>query len=102
MKMEKTETFITCKLIFNNAKSKEEAGLIISRHTKIFEIANFYFEREIGCNKVTFAVVDVPEVAVKLLFNDKAIKNVDLMTSSGKRPTGGEDCSGGCGCAPTG
>lgn len=97
------ETFITCKLVFHNVKTKEEAGLVISRHTKIFEIANFYFEREIGCNKVTFAVVDIPEVAVKLLFNDRAIKHVDLMTSSGKRSTGAEDCSGGgCGCAPTG
>ncbi len=94
--------FTTCKLVFPAGTTKEQIEALLGKHTKEFSIANFYAEAEMGCNKVAYAVVDVPEKAVHELYNESIVRHVDLMTSYVRRPSNAEDCSGGCGCAPKG
>jgi hypothetical protein len=91
----------TCKLIFpfGSITSKEQVATILSKHTKDWSIANFYPEMEVGCNKMTFAVVDVPEKIIPDLMKEHAIKDIDMMFTAHRRSIKMECCEkGGCGC----
>ena len=98
-----TTDFVTCKLIFSLGiiKDEEQLNELLKKYTDDFSIANFYPEKEIGCNKTTVAIIDVPQKIVTLLLKEKIVKEIDLMSSFSARST--KDCSdGGCGCPPKG
>ncbi len=89
-----TIDFVTCKLIFPyNTITREGLEKLISKYTKDFEIANFYPDREIGCNRISFAVVDVPQKVVQSLLKEPSIKEIDPMNTHSK-PSKSHDCCG--------
>ena len=87
---------VTCKLVFPEGTSRQKVEELLSKHSGECVVINFYDDAEMGCNKVAYAVVDVPEAIVHDLYNESLVRHVDLMTTYGKRPT--KDCGGGCGC----
>jgi len=91
---------VTCKLIFPfGSVTREQVEQLLKRHTNDWDIANFYPEKEVGCNKMTFAVVDVPEDVVPSLLKESVVKDIDLMFTTKRRSLKVECCGGG-GCGP--
>lgn len=91
--------FITCKLVFDVGIDMAGVGKLLSKYTKDFEIANFYGEKQIGGNKIAFAVVDIPHASLADIADDKLIKAVDSMKSYSKDYTSAEkhECGSGGG-----
>lgn len=95
---------VTCKLVFRfGSVTEQNLPEVISRYTKDFKIINFTPESQIGINKVTCAVVDMPRNVVPKLFSDGIIKDVDLITDNDiKNADDGcgssDSCGGGCSC----
>jgi hypothetical protein len=88
----------TCKLIFPFGSITEEGvRQLLAKYTGDFAVANFYPDREIGCNHTTFAIVDVPQKVIQQLHHDARIQEIDPMTTYSKKPS--KECDGGsCGC----
>jgi hypothetical protein len=89
--------FTTCKLIFDHGTTKEVVTTVIEKYTRDFKIANHYPDHTVGCNRIAFTVVDLPMEAMRQLFNDGMVKDIDLMASFSKKPSDAECCGGG-GC----
>jgi len=88
--------FTTCKLIFPYGTITEEGvKQLLATYTEDFTIANFYPDREVGCNRISFAVVDIPLKVMQKLANDSKVKEIDPMTSYSKKPSNAECCGGG-------
>lgn len=97
----KTQAFTTCKLIFEHGTTRQNVVDLLAKHTNCGSIANFEPDITVGCNRLAFAVVDVPEGTAYKLLNDSGVKEVDMMASYSRLPTTAECCaSGGCGCGP--
>ncbi len=89
-----TVDFVTCKLIFPYGTiTREGIEQLLSKHTKNFEIANFYPDREVGCNRISFAVVDVPQKVIQNLLKEPSIKEIDPMNTHSK-PVKHHECCG--------
>ncbi len=73
--------YTACKLVFPVGINKPMVIALLSKYTSDYSIANFYAEKEIGCNKIAFAVVDVPHNIIPQLFRDEAITGIELITS---------------------
>lgn len=91
------KNFTTCKLIFAYGVTKEDVTKLLAKYTEHGSIANFESDRTVGCNRTAFAVVDVPDLVIHKLVNDKIVKDLDLMSSYSMPMTG--ECGSGCGCA---
>lgn len=80
----------TCKVVFKNSEiTQQEAELCIKKYTTDFFVHNFFANREIGANKITYIMVDLPNEYIPKIFNDGLIKNVDIMQPGHKRSS---DC----------
>ena len=92
-----TETY---KLIFqHNSITKIQLEELLSKYTKDFSVANFYPEMKIGCNTITFAIVDFPQAILTSLWKESIIKNIDAMFTTKRISLTAECCSTtGCGC----
>lgn len=90
---------LTVKLIFPFASvNAESLPLLLSKYTNNFNIANFCAESDIGINKITFAVVDLPSDVVPKLFNDGVINDVDLIADNSVKCASDRKCSNGKCC----
>jgi hypothetical protein len=90
--------FTTCKLIFKHGITKEEVAQILSKHTSDFTIATFCDDATVGCNRMAFAVVDLPLKAMQSLNQGGEVKDIDLMTTFSKKPSAAGCAGGSCGC----
>ena len=92
----------TFKLVLNEGTTKEQLYDLLKKRAEFFEIVNFYANQQIGRNKVSYAMVDLPQECIFNLSKDKIIKNIERIESSGMRPSDSEDCGGGGCCTPKG
>lgn len=83
----------TYKLIFAPETTQQEATTILSRYIDKLVMHNFRQNVAIGGNKVSYAVVDLPQDVVQTIVNTNVAK-VDGMQSSRCLPSGAEcaDC----------
>ena len=94
------DEIITCKLVFKHgAVSVLNLPSILRRYTEKFDIIHFYPESEIGINKVTVAVVDLPRNVVPQLWETNLIKDTEIIADNDiKHADDGSGCSkGSCG-----
>jgi hypothetical protein len=102
--MKTTQNFITCKLVFGFGFKKEDVVALLAKYTQDGVIANFVEDIHIGCNRLAFAVVDIPASVSHQLVNDNVVKEMDMLASYGKPLSMAENCgAGGCcggGCGP--
>lgn len=90
----------TCKLVFEpESITKAQLEALLSKYTDKFEIANFYPSMFVGKNRVSFAVVDLPEKYIAAIVNNESlIKHYDFMYSGNGPANKEEECDdGGCG-----
>jgi hypothetical protein len=90
-----------CKLIFHYGKviSIEQIAEIISQYTNEFNIANFYPDQQIGSNKTTFAVINIPQDIIPKIINNELVKDIDLMGSGSIAYKNKNSCCGNsCSC----
>lgn len=94
----------TCKLVFEPGTiNREQLETLLRKYTDQYQIANFYESMFVGKNRVSFAVVDLPEKHIaNIVNNESIIKHYDFMYS-GNGPTNKEEecgdggcCGGGC------
>ena len=91
------KTFTTCKLIFEFGFTKEKVESLLKKYTEHGKVATFNCDITVGCNRMSFAVVDVPEEVVTKLSIDGIVKELDLMASFERPLLMAESCnSGGC------
>lgn len=96
LSLQKAIDYTTCKLIFPFGTITEEGvRQLLAKYTEDYSVANFYPDREVGCNRITFAIVDIPLKVMQQLANDSKVKEVDPMTSYSKRPSNAECCNSG-------
>ena len=86
------ENYTTCKLIFPVDTPESQVKDLLTKYTTDFSIANFYSKREIGCNTIAFAIVDIPYKVITKLFLDEDIKGVEIITSFNGPPKTKECC----------
>lgn len=87
----------TCKLHLPLGTTREQVEALLEKHTKQGTIATFVAEHEVGCNKYSFAVVDVPESILSSLAESKLVSSLDPMKSFAMPAF--EECAA---CPPTG
>jgi len=78
--------YATCRLIFPPGTAETVVGEVLSKYTKDFSVANYYPEREIGCLRIAFAVVDIPHQIIPQLHRDEAIQGVETMMTFNGAP----------------
>jgi hypothetical protein len=90
-----------CKLIFHYGKINniEQITELIGKYTNEFSIANFYPDRQIGSNRTTFAVVNIPQNIIPKIINNELVKDIDLMESGSIAYKNKDSCCGNsCSC----
>lgn len=81
----------TYKLIFPPETTQKEAESILSKYVDKLVLHNFRQNVAIGGNRVSYAVVDLPQDIVQTIVNTNVAK-VDGMQSTVCRPSGA-DCA---------
>lgn len=85
--------FTTCKLVFDYGTTREQVEQLLNKHTTDWSIATFNPDQQVGCNRLSFAVVDVPEAVMQRLNTERVVKIIDPMTSFYRKPSCAECCT---------
>jgi hypothetical protein len=79
--MKKTNK-VTCKVLFPVGTPKEDALAILHKYDSCATFANYYQEREVGCNKMAFGVTDLEFVQLEMIQRDLHIKAIEILNDT--------------------
>ena len=86
-----------CKVFFPLGTTRDAAEALIKRYAPKATVDNFWENRQIGSNMLTFAVVTLPMEASARMVDDVGVLRVEVITTFSDQ----KSCDGGgCGCRP--
>ena len=88
---------VTCKVVFRNLVNQQQAEEILSRYTKDFVVANFNPKVKIGCNEVSYIIIDISQDYLSPLMKDTQVKDANTMHTlvNNNKGCGKVECGGG-------
>ncbi len=78
----------TYKLIFSPETTLIDVETIVKKYTKKFKIHNFQENTSIGCNRLSYAVVDLEDEVMRKIVSENPV-TIDGMNSAQTRSKGG-------------
>ena len=70
---------MTYKLIFQIGIQEKDVDDLLSKYSKDYIIHNFYPDKQIGCNRIAFAVVEMSQKDADLVSKEKTIKRIEVL-----------------------
>ena len=90
----------TCKLVFPAGEvTREDVDKIVAENTEGTGVVhNFYPSKLIGCNRVAFSVVDIPNKFIANFTGNQHFKIEKMLNVVSPRGCDDGSCGSGCGC----